>query len=134
MLWHTPACWQQDIHLVYSLFSPLVLSPVVFPHSSMFYSIVNVVLQHFCNEFNLLLYFTLGRISMREVKSIDCSVLIVSLNQKSLCEVASGCESFRSCHTTQIFQDIKVWPQIHCKQNKTKQKALIKQTSMKFML
>ncbi len=68
---------------------------------------------------------------MREVKSIDCSVLIVSLNQKSLCEVASGCESFRSCHTTQIFQDIKVWPQIHCKQNKTKSINQTKQNKTK---
>lgn len=32
---------------------------------------------NFCNEFNLPFYFSLGRISMREVKSIDCSVLIV---------------------------------------------------------
>ncbi len=101
-----------------SLFSSCP-QPCRVSHSSMFYSIVNGVLQHFCYEFNLLLYFPLGRISMREVKSIDCSVLIVSLNRKSLCEIASGCEIFRSCHTTQIFQDIKVWPKSTA--NKTKQ-------------
>ncbi len=57
-----------------SLFSSCPQPCRVFPiHPCLQY--VNGVLQHSCYEFYLLLYFPLGRISMREVKSIDCSVL-----------------------------------------------------------